>query len=387
MIIAGEVSGDIHGAGLIKYLRKENEKIDFFGIGGSKMLNEKFRNYFLLETLQSNGLIELIHHLPRLYKTLKKMCKVMEKERPDALILIDYPGFNLKLATYAKKIGIPVIFFNSPQIWAWRKGRLNTIRKVVDKMIVLFPFEENIYKQAGVDVSWIGHPLLDQKLNKNRLNSFFNQFGLKKDQPIFVLAPGSRPSELRRHLPTIIEALPYIQNSSEKLQFILPLAESLNLKEVKKIIISSEVPIKIIKDHFFESIHVCDTAIVASGTASLQVGLALKPFIIIYKVSPLTFWIASNLSKTKYIGMVNVLAKKEIVPELLQNDFNVKNIVEESIRILHEKDYRVRMISELQKIRTKLGEEGAYPRAANSIKKFLKNKIDKKNLFSKSRIN
>ena len=375
MIVAGEVSGDIHGAGLIQSLQKENEKIDFFGIGGSKMVRENFRSYFTLENLQSHGIIELIRHIPRLYIILTKMCQVLQKERPSILILIDYPGFNLKLAACAKKMGVKVIFFNSPQIWAWRKRRLNTIKRVVDKMIVLFPFEEKIYKEAGIDVSYIGNPLMDQKFTKKELNYFLQKFNIKSSKKLFVIAPGSRPSELRRHLPTILNAIPYIKKEIGEIEFILPLAESLNLKEVEKMIQSTAVPITIVREHFFESILSCDAAIVASGTASLQAGLALKPFIIVYKVAPLTFWIARILSNTKYIGMVNILAKKEIVPELLQNEFNVRNIAAKSIMILQDQDYRVKIISELKKIKKMLGEKKAYNRAALSIKKFLEKNI------------
>ena len=173
MIVAGEVSGDLHGAGLIQSLNRENEKNDFFGIGGAKMMRENFRPYFSVDDLQSHGLIELIRHLPRLYKILIKMCTIMKNEKPSILILIDYPGFNLKLAACAKKMGIKVIFFNSPQIWAWRKRRINTIKRVVDKMIVLYPFEEKIYKEAQIDVSYVGHPLIDQKLSKKELSFFF----------------------------------------------------------------------------------------------------------------------------------------------------------------------------------------------------------------------
>jgi len=371
MMIAGETSGDIHGAGLIRCLRKNNKNIDFFGIGGSRMLEEKFRPYYMLETLQAHGLFEVILHLPRLYKTLWEMRFVMLKEHPDALILIDYPGFNLKLASYAKGKGIPVIFFNSPQIWAWRKGRLNTIRRAVDKMIVLFPFEKEIYQQAGVDVKWVGHPLLDQKISKKEHTSFLTHFKIRTDIPVLVIAPGSRPSEMRRHLPTLIESLPHIQNAVGKIQCILPITGSLNLKEVKKIIESSTVPIKLIMDKFLDSIHSCDAAIVASGTASLQTGLALKPFVIIYRVSPLTFWVASSLTKTKHIGMVNILAEKEIAPELLQEDFKITKVVETTIKLLQDKAYRAKMIGELEKIRSNLGTRGAYQKAASYIEDYI----------------
>jgi lipid-A-disaccharide synthase len=371
MMVAGEVSGDVHGAGLIRCLGQNNENIDFFGIGGLKMLRENFRPYFMLDTLQTHGLVEVIRHLPRLYQTLWRMRDALKEERPDALILIDYPGFNLKLAVYAKQLGIPVIFFNSPQIWAWRKGRLKTIRRVVDKMIVLFPFEEKIYQQAGVDVSWVGHPLLDQINNENDSETFRKQYGLRNDIPLLAIAPGSRPSEVRRHLPTLLKALKQIQNKVGEINCILPVAESLNFKDVEKDVKLAKVPVTLIPEHFIESIQACDAAVVASGTASLQTGLALKPFAIVYRVAPLTFRIARYLANTKYIGLVNVLAEKEIVPELLQNDFTVSKVAETTVRLLQDKVYRDRMIDELKSIRGKLGESGAYEKAARCIENML----------------
>jgi lipid-A-disaccharide synthase len=371
MMVAGEVSGDVHGAGLIRCLGQNNENIDFFGIGGLKMLRENFRPYFMLDTLQTHGLVEVIRHLPRLYQTLWRMRDALKEERPDALILIDYPGFNLKLALYAKQLGIPVIFFNSPQIWAWRKGRLKTIRRVVDKMIVLFPFEEKIYQQASVDVSWVGHPLLDQINNENDSETFRKQYGLRNDIPLLAIAPGSRPSEVRRHLPTLLKALKQIQNKVGEINCILPVAESLNFKDVEKDVKLAKVPVTLIPEHFIESIQACDAAVVASGTASLQTGLALKPFAIVYRVAPLTFRIARYLANTKYIGLVNVLAEKEIVPELLQNDFTVSKVAETTVRLLQDKVYRDRMIDELKSIRGKLGESGAYDKAARCIENML----------------
>ena len=373
MMIAGEVSGDVHGAGLIRCLRRNNDNIDFFGIGGLKMLRENFRPYYMVDTLQTHGLVEVVRHLPRLYQTLWRMRDALEEERPNILILIDYPGFNLKLAAYAKEKGIPVIFFNSPQIWAWRKGRLKTIKRVVDKMIVLFPFEEEIYQKAGVDVNWVGHPLLDQISNKKDSNSFLKQYGLQNDRPLLAIAPGSRPSEMRRHLPTLLKSLPYIQEKVGEICCIMPVAESLDLNEVKKIIESSIVPVTLIPEQFIETIQACDAAVIASGTASLQTGLALKPFAIVYQVAPITFRIARYLADTKFIGLVNILAEKEIVPELLQNDFTAEKVAETAARLLRDKDYRERIIGELKNTRAKLGEPGAYEKAAGCIEKTLFN--------------
>lgn len=367
MMVAGEVSGDAHGAGLIRSLRKNHDSADIFGIGGKKMLREGFRPYFMLDSLQTHGLVEVVQHLPRLYQTLWRMRQALKEEKPDALILIDYPGFNLKLAAYAKKTGVPVIFFNSPQIWAWRKGRLNTIKRVVDKMIVLFPFEEKIYQQAGVDVSWVGHPLLDQINSENDNKSFLKQYGLQNNLPLLAIAPGSRPSEMRRHLPTLLKSLPHIQEQVGKINCIMPVAESLDIVEVKKITECSSVTVTLIQEQFIEAIQACDAAVVASGTASLQTGLALKPFAIVYRVAPLTFRIARYLADTKFIGLVNILAEKQIVPELLQNDFTAEKVAETAVRLLQDKDYRERMISELKTTRAKLGEPGAYEKAARCI--------------------
>jgi lipid-A-disaccharide synthase len=371
MMIAGEISGDVHGAGLIRCLARNNANIDFFGIGGLKMLRENFRPYYMLDTLQAHGLVEVVRHLPRLYQTLWRMRDALEEERPDVLILIDYPGFNLKLAAYAKEKGVPVIFFNSPQIWAWRKGRLKTIKRVVDKIIVLFPFEEKIYKQAGVDVSWVGHPLLDQINIENDNKSFLKQYGLQNDLPLLAIAPGSRPSEMRRHLPTLLESLPHVQEQVGEINCIMPVAESLDLVEVKKIIECSSVTVTLIPEQFIEAIQACDAAVVASGTASLQTGLALKPFAIVYRVAQLTFRIARYLADTKFIGLVNILAEKEIVPELLQNDFTAEKVADTAVRLLQDKDYRERMISELKTTRAKLGEPGAYEKAARCIENTL----------------
>jgi lipid-A-disaccharide synthase len=371
MMVAGEVSGDAHGAGLIRSLRKNHDSADIFGIGGKKMLREGFRPYFMLDSLQTHGLVEVVQHLPRLYQTLWRMRQALKEEKPDALILIDYPGFNLKLAAYAKKTGVPVIFFNSPQIWAWRKGRLKTIKRVVDKIIVLFPFEEKIYKQAGVDVSWVGHPLLDQINSENDNKSFLKQYGLQNDLPLLAIAPGSRPSEMRRHLPTLLESLPHVQEQVGEINCIMPVAESLDLVEVKKIIECSSVTVTLIPEQFIEAIQACDAAVVASGTASLQTGLALKPFAIVYRVAQLTFRIARYLADTKFIGLVNILAEKEIVPELLQNDFTAEKVAYTAVRLLQDKDYREKMISELKTTRAKLGEPGAYEKAARCIENTL----------------
>jgi lipid-A-disaccharide synthase len=238
-------------------------------------------------------------------------------------------------------------------------------------MIVLFPFEEKIYQQAGVDVSWVGHPLLDEIGQKSDSAALRENYGLQADLPLLTIAPGSRPSEMRKHLPTMLEALPEIEKKIGEFQCILPVAESLDFDEVRRKASSSSVYVAVVPEQFLESVRASDAAVIASGTASLQTGLALKPFVIVYRVSPLTYMIARLLAETKYIGMVNVLADKEIVPELLQNEFTVSSITDHAVRLLQDHDYRGTMISELKKIGLKLGEPGAYRRAAKCIEDFI----------------
>ena len=238
-------------------------------------------------------------------------------------------------------------------------------------MIVLFPFEEKIYQQAGVDVSWVGHPLLDEIGQESDSTEFRENCGLRTDLPLLAIAPGSRPSEMRKHLPTMLEALSEIEKKIGEFQCILPVAESHDFDEVRRKASSSPVHVAVVHEQFLESVRASDAAVIASGTASLQTGLALKPFVIVYRVSPLTYMIARLLAETKYIGMVNVLVDKEIVPELLQNNFTVSNITDHAVRLLQDNDYRETMIDELKKIRYQLGEPGAYKRAAKCIEDFI----------------
>ena len=367
----GEPSGDLHGSNLIREMLHRDNGIECVGFGGPLMEKAGCTLLFDLTQFAVMWFVKVFLNLHRFIGFARQAERYFKENSIDAVVLIDYPGFNLKLAAYASEKGIPVIFFNSPQIWAWRKGRLDTIKRVVDKMIVLFPFEEEIYQQAGVDVSWVGHPLLDEIGQESDSAALRENCGLRADLPLLAIAPGSRPSEMRKHLPTMLEALPEIEKKIGEFQCILPVAESLDFDEVRRKASSSSVYVAVVPEQFLESVRASDAAVIASGTASLQTGLALKPFVIVYRVSPLTYMIARLLAETKYIGMVNVLADKEIVPELLQNEFTVSSITDHAVRLLQDHDYRGTMISELKKIGLKLGEPGAYRRAAKCIENFI----------------
>ena len=292
MLVAGEASGDAHGRELLKELKILIPELETFGIGGKGMLEMGLRPYFMLDTMQSHGITELLFHLPRLYRTLRLMQEALESEKPDALVLIDYPGFNLKLAAQAKKLGIPVIFFSSPQIWVWRSGRIKKIKNMVDLMLVLFPFEERIYQKAGVKVRWVGHPLLDQEPSTEEIVKFREQYELDDEQTVLTLAPGSRPSEIQNHLPVFQQSLAIIKDEIHELKVLMPVAETIEIGLIESMISSSPVKIRLVQNQFPVLVRVSQLAIVASGTASLQTGLALTPSIIIYRVSNMTYWLS-----------------------------------------------------------------------------------------------
>ena len=370
MLVAGEASGDTHGAALIAGLQAHHSAADLFGVGGPKMFQAGLRLYATLDDFQVHGLVEVVRHLPRLYGLLSTFKEALEQERPDALVCIDYPGFNLKLAAHAQTLGIPVVFFNSPQIWAWRKRRLQTIRKVVDHMLVLFPFEEAIYQEAGVGVTWVGHPLVDETVAAADGSRLRAELGLA-DSPVLTIAPGSRPSELSRHLPVLQETLPLLRERVPGLQVLLPVADTLDSEEIRSTLRDAALPIHLLDGRFAEAIRACDAAIVASGTASLQTALALTPNVLIYRVAPLTYWLARKLAQVQHIGMANVLAQREVVPELLQDDCTPTRIAAAITPLLCDPEIRNRMVTDLEPIRQQLGEPGAYDRAVQALLDFL----------------
>ena len=374
MLVAGEASGDTHGAALIAGLQAQHPEADLFGVGGPKMFRAGLRLYATLDDLQVHGLVEVMRHLPRLYGLLNTFKEALEQECPDALVCIDYPGFNLKLAAHAQTLGIPVVFFNSPQIWAWRKRRLQKIRKVVDHMLVLFPFEETIYQEAGVGVTWVGHPLVDEAGAAEDGSCLREELGLAKT-PVLTLAPGSRPSELSRHLPVLQATLPLLRSHVPGLQVLLPIADTLDAEGIRSTLRDAAVPIHLLHGRFSEAIRACDAAIVASGTASLQTALALTPNVLIYRVAPLTYWLARKLAQVQHIGMANVLAQREVVPELLQDDCTPTRIAAAITPLLCDPEVRSRMVTDLEPIRQQLGEPGAYVRAVQALLDFLQRRL------------
>lgn len=364
MIIAGEASGDMHGASLVREMLKINPALNFYGIGGNKLREEGVELLANASDMAVVGLTEVVSKLGKILKIMGMMKKTLDERRPDLVILIDYPDFNLFLAKAAKNRGIKVFYYISPQVWAWRSGRIGQIKKTVDKMAVILPFEVDTYGRKGFKVDYVGHPLLDMvKINYSKQESR-RKFGIAEDKITIGILPGSRPSEVKKLMPELLRAAEILQKEIPDIQFVLPLADTLEETMVAEFISESNVKIKVISGYTYDVVSCADLALVASGTATLETALLKVPMIIVYKISLLSYAIGRLIVDVKNIGLANIVAGKTIVPELIQGDACGENIAREALAILKNEEKRQEIIKELTAIRAKLGEPGAAIRAA-----------------------
>ena len=371
LIVAGEASGDLHGSNLIISILRIDPSVKTYGIGGIRMTSLGFQSVFDAANLAVVGLTEVISKFPVIKSAFDKLKDTIDKDRPDLVVLIDYPDFNLRFAKKVKKRGIPVIYYISPQVWAWRKGRVKKIAKLVDKMLVIFPFEEKIYKDAGVDVEYVGHPLVDEvKCELSRIEAR-QVLGIDKDNVVVAIAPGSRTSEISRLMPVILDAAVIIKREIPSAMFILPLAGTLERRSVERFFNNKEIPVKIFEKRMYEVIAASDAAIVASGTATLETALLKTPMVVVYKVSPVTYWIGKALVNVDNISLVNIIAGRKVVPELIQGDANQERIAGEVLNILKNAHISNRMTEDLKMVREKLGKGGASKKSAEIIYRML----------------
>ena len=371
LIVAGEASGDLHGSNLIISILRIDPSVKTYGIGGIRMTSLGFQSVFDAANLAVVGLTEVISKFPVIKSAFDKLKDTIDKDRPDLVVLIDYPDFNLRFAKKVKKRGIPVIYYISPQVWAWRKGRVKKIAKLVDKMLVIFQFEEKIYKDAGVDVEYVGHPLVDEvKCGLSRIEAR-QVLGIDKDNVVVAIAPGSRTSEISRLMPVILDAAVIIKREIPSAMFILPLAGTLERRSVERFFNNKEIPVKIFEKRMYEVIAASDAAIVASGTATLETALLKTPMVVVYKVSPVTYWIGKALVNVDNISLVNIIAGRKVVPELIQGDANPERIAGEVLNILKNAHISNRMTEDLKMVREKLGKGGASKKSAEIIYRML----------------
>jgi len=371
LLIAGEVSGDMHGANLVTALKKKSNDIEFFGLGGKRMEDAGVRLYYNLVDIAVLGLFEVLKKYVTFRKIFDDTVRRLDEEKFDCVILIDYPGFNLRFAKYVKKKGIPLLYYISPQVWAWGKGRIKTIKTLIDKIVVLFKFEEELYSENGLNAEFVGHPLLDLVKPTITKEESYGAFGLKKDKKTVVFFPGSREFEVKGLLPIMIKTAELIKRDYPAVQFLITRLPSLKKDIFNNILKDTKLEIKLIEGRSYDAIEASDLMIIKSGTGTLEATILQRPMIITYKASLITYLITRFLIKLPYIGLVNVIAGKKIVPEFLQYNARANLIAEEAISILKDSSKANEMKKQLKAIKEKLGEPGANERAAGAVLKFL----------------
>jgi len=366
LIIAGEASGDLHGSALINELKKIDSSINVFGIGGEKMKNSGMNILYSIDKLAFLGFTEVIKHIPFIKKVQREILRLVKEKEIKNAVLIDYPGFNLSLAKKLKASGLYIFYYISPQIWAWGSGRIKKIRLLINKMIVVFPFEEELYRKNNVNAEFVGHPLLE-RINEYDLFSkdeFYTKFNLDLNKDILLILPGSRENEITHIFPTAIKAAAKLSNEFN-LQTIVACADNIDINVFK--LPGRKTDFKIIKGFNYDLMNLAKIGIIKSGTATLEAGLFSLPMVIIYKTSQLTYLIGKKLIKLDTIGMANIITGEKVVPELIQANANVENIYSECKKILSDLMLYSSIRSRLSLLKEKLGELGASRKAAQII--------------------
>jgi lipid-A-disaccharide synthase len=367
LLSCGEPSGDLYAGALTRELKALQPGVQVSGLGGPAfaaaggVLLDDYRG------LAVTGLTEALAKVPRSYATIRRFARLAGTERPDALVVIDFPDFNFPLARRVKQLGIPVVYYISPQIWAWRPGRLKTIREIADRVLVIFPFEEAIYRAGGVPVEFVGHPLIDLAEPSAARAPFLRAHGLSPEAPTVAVLPGSRPNEVGRILAGLVAAGQLIRERVPGTQFLVARAPSLDDQLFAAARGAAAPPLTILEGDTDAILAASDVALTASGTATVQAALHDTPMVIVYRLSPLTYRIGRRLVTLDTVGMVNLIAGEQIVPELIQNDFTPEAVAREAVSMLTDRARVARVREGLSRVRARLGGPGASRRAASAI--------------------
>lgn len=365
LIVTGEASGDLHGSKVARALKELSPGVKIFAMGGEKLRLAGAEIVVDSSSLAVVGLTEVFARLRTILRALAFLKSFLLQEKPSLVLLIDFPDFNMRLARTAKKLGVPVLYYIGPQVWAWRSGRVKALARVVQKMAVIFPFEVSFYEAAGVPVEFVGHPLMDVLGGWGAENKGNGKKEFSGD-PIVALLPGSRGKEVSSLLPAMIQAAEIIKEKNPQARFLLPLAPTIGREEVQGLL-GGFSAVTVIEGKTYEAISAADLAIVASGTATLETALLGKPMVIVYRVSAPTYWIGRMLIRVKCIGLANIVAGRKVVPELIQKDACGEKIAAEALKILSDSTYRENMTAELSAIRGKMGNAGAATRVAQMV--------------------
>ena len=363
MIIAGEASGDLHGANLVKALKRLDPDIFFCGIGGRALAAVGVRIIVDAHSLSVVGITEVLSKGVSIWQGFSLAKQLLKSLKPDLLVLIDFPDFNLRVAAKAKKLGIPVLYYISPQLWAWRAGRVKKIKKLVDHMAVILPFELDFYEEHGVPATYVGHPLLDGDLPQGKIDTADEG---PIQETVIGLLPGSREKEVIRNLPVMLSAAEKIQRASGRVRFVISRAPSVK-KDLMDVVIAEHgghVDCRVATDPVGNVFKACRLVIAVSGTVTLEAAIWGTPTVIIYKLSPVSYWLGKTLVRVEHIGLVNLIAGRRVVPELIQQEANPGNIARIIQDLLADKERLKEIKAGLAEVRTILGKAGASKRVA-----------------------
>lgn len=368
---AGEASGDQHAAHVFEALKQRLPSVRGLGMGASRRQQAGIELAYDSSGIGVIGLVEVLKHYAEIRRALKIMQALLLKQRPDLLVCVDYKEFNLKLAKFAKAHGIKVLFYVSPQVWAWRPGRVSTYGRAIDMMAVIFPFETAYYDAKQVPVRYVGHPSVDKvKPLRSRAEDQL-LYGLNPHHAVVGILPGSRSNEIKRMLPVMLEAAEALHQQRPELQFLLPQADSISDAVLETFMQECRLPIKVIKQQAYDVIQCCDAIMTTSGTASLEIALLGIPMVIAYRLSTLTYWLGRLLVNIKFIGLPNIIAGRGIVRELIQDELTAKNLSEEILRLLQDGHHREACLAGLQEVKTQLGQGGGTQKMAALVVEML----------------
>lgn len=373
LISAGEASGDIHAAAVTAAIKKIDKDAEVFGMGGDALRKAGGEVLFDIKEHGVMGFVEVIKKLPSLFRLRNQFVKLMEERKPDCLVVVDYPGFNMKIAKIAHDKGIPVVSYISPSAWAWHKSRAKKVAKIVDKVAAIFPFEYDVYHEAGADTVFVGHPLVDivkPEMPREEAEKFA---GKQQGRKLILLMPGSRLMEIEKMLPNLLAAAKIIQEKMPDVDFTMPRAGTIPLEMLEEKIAASGVKVKITEGHNYDVFSVADLALATSGTVTLEAALCGLGSVIVYRTSPISAFIARLVINIPDIGLPNIVAGKHILPELLQEDFTPEKVAQEALALL-EPARNKQMQDDLAYVRERLGQPGAVGRVAELVLKIAEEK-------------
>lgn len=377
LISAGEASGDLYAAGLVTALRRRHPDLEFFGCAGQRMQRAGVRAVVDAASIAVVGLVEVVKHIPRVHREYRKLIRAAEQERPDVAILTDSPDFHLRLARHLKRLGIPVIYLVAPQVWAWRKGRLPAMRRTIDQLLCIFPFEPDFFRPHGINARYIGHPLTHLVKASAGRAELRRRFGIDDESPMIALLAGSRKGEIERHLPTLVEAVKQLRQASRRLapRFILGIPSANVLSENFRERIS-EASIQVLEGQTWDLLACADLALAASGTVTIEATLIGTPMVAFYRVNKLSWLMGKFLVDVPFFSMVNLVAGRRVVPELIQNEMTPERLAKEAEALLNDEAARDNMRSALAEVAGKLAvEEDALEVAASTVETYLKEEM------------